>query len=225
MPDQDGAKRLPKKDGAKRLPKKDGAKRLPRKDGAKRLPKKVYTRKGDDGTTQLLFAGKDRVAKSSLRVCAYGETDEAVAALGLARFEAIDDGQADVADIVLQLQRELFVLGAELATDPVDAGRLQTGVSLVGSEMVDRLEALIDELNAQYDQPKDFIVPGNTRLGAAIDLAARVIRRAERAVDALARTEVVRSEARAYVNRLADLVWVLARYAERQERQPRPRSG
>jgi cob(I)alamin adenosyltransferase len=187
--------------------------------------KKVYTRKGDDGTTQLLFAGKDRVAKSSARVCAYGDVDEAVAALGVARADAVADGQDDVAEIVLQLQRELFVLGAELATAPDDTDRLTAGVSLVTSEMASALEAKIDELNSAFEQPKDFIVPGNTRLGASIDLAGRIVRRAERSVDALARDETVREEARAYVNRLADLVWVLARYAEREHRQPRPRSG
>ena len=185
------------------------------------MPDKVYTRRGDDGTTQLLFAGKDRVAKSSLRVNAYGEADEAVAALGLARAEADDD----VAQVVLRLERELFVLNAELATAPVDVERLTPGVSLVTQEMVDALEADIDRLTAAFEQPKDFIVPGNTRAGAALDFAARVVRRAERAVDALAREENVRAEARAYVNRLADLVWVLARYAERTDRQPRPRSG
>ena len=182
---------------------------------------KVYTRRGDDGTTQLLFAGKDRVPKSSLRVAAYGDADEAVAALGVARAEADDD----VAEIVLRLQRELFVLNAELATAPADVARLTPGVSLITQEMVDALEQQIDELTAAYEQPKDFIVPGNSRAGAALDLAARVVRRAERAIDALAREEQVRTEARAYVNRLADLVWVLARYAERTGRQPRPRSG
>jgi cob(I)alamin adenosyltransferase len=185
---------------------------------------KVYTRKGDDGSTQLLFAGKDRVAKSSLRVEAYGSSDEAVSALGLARAHANEAGQDDIAELLLKLQRELFVLNAELATDPKDQDRLEPGVSLVTQEMVEALEASIDELEAQYEQPKDFIVPGNSILGAHLDHAARVIRRAERIIDALARAESVRSEARAYVNRLADLAWVMARYAERENRQPRPRS-
>lgn len=185
---------------------------------------KVYTRKGDDGTTQLLFAGSERIPKSDIRVNAYGEADEAVAALGVARADATADGQDDVAEIVLKLQRELFVLNAELATAPADVGRLTPGVSLVTAEMVAALEVTIDELTGQFEQPKDFIVPGNTRLGASLDLAARVVRRAERAIDALARAEEVRTEARSYVNRLADLVWVLARYAEREHRQPRPRS-
>ena len=185
--------------------------------------KKVYTRKGDDGTTQLLFAGKDRVAKSSARVSAYGDVDEAVAALGVARAEANTDGQTDVAEVVLQLQRELFVLGAELATAPEDVDRLTAGVSLVTAEMGTALETKIDELTSAFEQPKDFIVPGNTRLGAALDLAGRVVRRAERSIDVLAREEPVRGESKAYINRLADLVWVLARYAERDHRQPRPR--
>lgn len=184
---------------------------------------KVYTRKGDDGTTQLLFGGKDRVAKSSLRVNAYGDSDEAVAALGVARVEATIDGQDDVAQIVLELQRELFVVNAELATAPNDVHRLTPRESLVTAEMASALEEQIDGLSSAFEQPKDFIVPGNTRLGAALDLAARVVRRTERSIDALATVEGVRPELRAYVNRLADLVWVLARYAEREHRQPRPR--
>lgn len=188
------------------------------------MPDKVYTRKGDDGTTQLLFAGKSRVAKSAARVNAYGDGDEAVAALGVARAEATAAGAGDVAEIALRLERELFVLNAELATAPADAARLEPGVSLVTQEMVDGLEATIDDLTGRFEQPSDFIVPGNSRLGAALDLAARVVRRAERSVDALARQEDVRTEARAYVNRLADLVWVLARYAERDQAQPKPRS-
>lgn len=186
---------------------------------------KVYTRKGDDGTTQLLFGGKERVEKSSLRVAAYGDCDEAVSALGIARAEASDAGDDEVAELVLRLERELFVLNAELATAPKDAERLQPGVSLVTAEMAQSLEVVIDGLTTRFEQPRDFIVPGNTKLGAALDHAARVIRRAERAIDALARAEEVRPEARAYVNRLADLVWVAARFAEREDRQPRPRSG
>jgi cob(I)alamin adenosyltransferase len=188
------------------------------------MPDKVYTRKGDDGTTQLLFAGKDRVSKSSLRVSAYGEMDEAVAALGVARADANEAKELEVADLLLRLERELFVLNAELATAPANASRLEPGVTLVTGEMVDALEADIDALTGRFEQPKDFIVPGNSRLGASLDLAARVVRRGERAIDALAGAESVREEARRYVNRLADLVWVMARFAEREVQQPRPRS-
>jgi cob(I)alamin adenosyltransferase len=193
-------------------------------DAPKAPPRKVYTRKGDDGTTQLLFGGKHRVEKSSLRVAAYGDCDEAVSALGLARAEALESNDDEVAELVLRLERELFVLNAELATDPKDLGRLDPGVSLVTGEMVGALEVTIDELTGRFEQPKDFIVPGNTKVGAALDHAARVIRRAERSVDALARAEEVRTEARAYINRLADLAWVAARFSERKDRQPRPRS-
>src|SRR5712692_3242039 len=130
----------------------------PRRSKAE-APMKVYTRRGDDGTTQLLFAGKERVPKSSLRVAAYGEADEAVAALGVARAEATAEGLDDVAEIVLRVQRELFVLNAELATAPGDIERLDPGVSLVTADMVEALERTIDDLTAAYEQPKDFIVP------------------------------------------------------------------
>lgn len=186
---------------------------------------KVYTRRGDDGTTQLLFAGTDRVEKSSVRVAAYGDCDEATAAIGLARARAAEEGEAELGELLLRLQRELFVLQAELATAPEDQHRLEPGTSLVTAEMVAALEVAIDDLSSRYTQPRNFIMPGNTVLGASLDLAARVVRRAERSVDALARQSAVRGEPRAYLNRLADLVWVAARYAEREDRQPRPRSG
>ncbi|HVE91835.1 MAG TPA: cob(I)yrinic acid a,c-diamide adenosyltransferase [Actinomycetota bacterium] len=187
------------------------------------MPDKVYTRRGDDGTTQLFFAGSERIPKNDLRPCAYGESDEAVSALGLARAHAGLEGQEDVAEIVLGLQRELFVLNAELATAPDNWPRLTPGVSLVTQQMVDRLEEVIDGLTQRFEQPKDFIVPGNTILGACLDHAARVVRRAERAAVALAAAEQVRPEALRYLNRLADLVWVLARYSERSGPQPKPR--
>lgn len=186
------------------------------------MPDKVYTRKGDDGTTQLLYAGKERVRKSDPRVAAYGDGDEAVAALGVARAEAVAVGDTEVGDILLRLQRELFVLNAELATAPEHHARLTPAVSLVTSGMVDALETLIDDLEARFARPQDFIVPGDTKLGAALDLAARVVRRAERAADAV---DDVGADARRYLNRLADLVWVLARFAERDARQARPREG
>jgi len=188
------------------------------------VPDKVYTRRGDDGTTQLLFGGTQRIGKDHPRPSAYGEADEAVSALGLARAHATREGQQDVADIVLRLQRELFVLNAELATAPQDWSRLTPGVSLVTQDTVDALEALIDELTLRFEQPKDFIVPGNTLVGGALDHAARVVRRAERATVRLSRQEQVRPEALRYLNRLADLVWVLARFAEREGPQPRPRT-
>lgn len=187
---------------------------------------KVYTRRGDDGTTQLFFAGRERVSKAGPRPAAYGQVDEAVAALGVARARAAEEGEQELADIVLGLERELFVLAAELATPPDRWDRLTEGVSMVGQGMVDALEALIDDVEGRFEQPKDFIVPGNTTLGALLDMACRVVRRAERAVVALVEADDdVRPEALRYVNRLSDLCWMLARYAERSGRQPRPREG
>lgn len=187
------------------------------------MAEKVYTRRGDDGTTGLLFAGKERVSKSGLRPSAYGEVDETVAVLGVARAEASAAGEEGIAAALLELQRELFVVGAELATPAEHQGRLTDGVSRVTQAMVDALEDRIDERTAAFTQPKDFVVPGNTRLGAALDHAARVVRRAERAVVRLAAEDDVRPEVLRYVNRLSDFVWVLARYAEREGHQPRPR--
>ncbi len=184
---------------------------------------KVYTRKGDDGSTQLLFAGRERVSKASLRTAAYGDADEAVSALGVARAEAAGCGEDELAELLLRLERELFVLNAELATPPEHAGRLQDGVSRITQEMVEALERDIDSLTERFEQPKDFIVPGNTRLGASLDHATRVVRRAERAAVALGEAEEVRDVVRRYLNRLSDLVWVMARFAERDAGQPRPR--
>lgn len=189
------------------------------------MPDKVYTRRGDDGTTQLLFAGRERTRKDAPRPSVYGDCDEAVAAIGVARAQAGADGQDDVACVLLRLQREMFALNAELATEPANWERLDPGVSCVTDEMVAGLEELIDELEVGFEQPKDFIVPGNSILGAALDLAARVVRRAERGAVRLAAGDEVRGEALRYLNRLSDLMWVLARYAERERRQPRPRHG
>src|ERR687892_1059620 len=107
---------------------------------------KVYTRKGDDGSTGLLYGG--RVGKDSAGPAAYGEVDEAVSALGLARAEA--EPGSELAEILVRLQRELFVAGAELATAPENRSKLTPEVSLVTAAMVERLEPLIDELTSRY---------------------------------------------------------------------------
>lgn len=178
---------------------------------------RIYTRKGDDGTTGLLFGG-DRVSKADLRTDAYGTTDEAVSALGLARAAigpATDRSEARLADLVLRLQRELFVVGAELATHVERRERLTDGVSRVTDEMVGGLEREIDELEAMVEQPKEFVLPGESMTGAALDLARTTVRRAERrcvalaAQDGLPESHVVR-----YLNRLADLLFVMARVAD-----------
>ena len=168
---------------------------------------RIYTKTGDDGTTGLLFGG--RVGKDDLVTEAYGTTDEAVAALGLARALTHD---GTIAADVLTLQRALFVVGADLATNPEERDRLEPGVSLVTDDMVAALEARIDAFVAERPLPQVFIVPGANPASAAIDLARSIVRRAERAVVALERAGRAPNPAvRVYLNRLSDLLFVLAR--------------
>ena len=178
---------------------------------------RIYTRKGDDGTTGLLFGGA-RVSKADLRTDAYGTTDEAVSALGLARAaigSATDRNEARLTELVLRLQRELFVVGAELATHVDRRKRLTDGTSRVTEAMVAALEHEIDELEAIVEQPKEFVVPGESTTGAALDLARTIVRRAERRAVALAASgELPESQVVPYLNRLADLLFVAARAAD-----------
>jgi cob(I)alamin adenosyltransferase len=170
---------------------------------------RIYTKTGDDGTTGLLYGG--RVPKDDPATEAYGTTDEAVAALGLAR--SLVDDETLAADL-LTLQRELFVVGADLATNPRERRKLQEKVSLVTEDMVRRLEGRIDDLVAQRPLPDVFIVPGANPASAALDVARSVIRRAERQVVSLEREAMryVNPEVRRYLNRLSDLLFVLARW-------------
>jgi cob(I)alamin adenosyltransferase len=179
----------------------------------------IYTKTGDDGTTGLLYGG--RVPKDDAATEAYGTTDEAVAVLGQARASA--DGI--VAEEILALQRELFVVGADLATNPAERGKLEPGVSLVTAEMTERLERRIDDLVAERALPQAFIVPGANAASAALDLARSVIRRAERNVVAMEREgRDVNPEVRRYLNRLSDLLFVLARRAAGED-EPTSRSN
>ncbi len=178
---------------------------------------RIYTKTGDDGTTGLLYGG--RVSKADLVTEAYGTTDEVVAALGVARAVAT----ATVSEELLALQRELFVVGADLATNPSERGRLEPGVSLVTAEMVEGLERRIDEVVADHPLPNAFIVPGANPVSAASDVARAVTRRAERAVVALERADrSVNPEVRRYLNRLSDLLFCLAR-REAGESEPASR--
>jgi cob(I)alamin adenosyltransferase len=178
---------------------------------------RIYTRKGDTGTTGLLFGG-DRVSKADLRTDAYGTTDEAVSALGLARASigaATDRTEARLDALTLRLQRELFVVGAELATHPDRRDRLTDGMSRVTAEMTTALELEIDELEKLVEQPTEFVVPGESMTGAALDLARSTIRRAERRAVALAESGgLPDSQVVPYLNRLADLLFVMARAAD-----------
>jgi cob(I)alamin adenosyltransferase len=173
---------------------------------------RIYTRKGDDGTTSLWYGG--RVAKTDARTEAYGSVDEAGAALGVARsLCGPDDGE--LAADILRLQRELFVAGAELATAPDAEGRLQEGVSRIDDEMVAVLEPIIDGYMDRVELPPKFVVSGGTTLSAQLDVARTVIRRAERRVVALRDHDQLASEAvLRYLNRASDLVFAMARFAD-----------
>jgi cob(I)alamin adenosyltransferase len=182
---------------------------------------KVYTRTGDDGTTGLLFGG--RVGKDEVGPEAYGAVDEAVSTLGLARAEL--DPDSELHELLVQLQRELFVVGAELATAPDNRAKLQPEVSLVTAEMVTRLEPIIDDVTARFDAPREFVLPGQNPVAAALDLARTVVRRAERATVAATRVGWLGAESQVvpYLNRVADLVYTLSRWQEgdfRPSRKP-----
>jgi cob(I)alamin adenosyltransferase len=175
---------------------------------------KIYTRKGDDGTTSLWYGG--RVPKSGLRTEAYGSLDEATSALGIARSLSTE---GRLSDDILRLQNELFVAGAELATASEARERLEGGVSRTTDEMVSRLEADIDFYMAEVDLPPKFVIPGGTQLSAQLDLARSVLRRAERRIAALReQDELPDSPLLAYVNRASDLLFAMARFAD----EPQP---
>jgi cob(I)alamin adenosyltransferase len=179
---------------------------------------KIYTRKGDDGTTSLWYGG--RVAKTDPRTEAYGSIDEANSALGVARALCKAEDQADLHQTILSLQRELFVAGAELATAPRASDRLEDGVSRITAEMVDALEDEIDHYMNQVDLPPHFVIPGGTELSAALDVARSSIRRAERRVVELRDSEGLASEAvLRYLNRASDLAFALARFADEADPQ------
>ena len=188
----------------------------------------VATRRGDDGTTGLLYGG-ERIAKDDLRAEAYGTIDEAVAALGLARAElgaaGIEIAVGDLAAIVLRIQRELFVAAAELATQPGAWDRQVDGVSRVTAAMVRGLDELLQTAEAAIVMPTEFVVPGETLVSAALEVARTIVRRAERrAVTLGAQGLIPGPHLLPYLNRLADLLWVLARAAEQAEARSAPPS-
>jgi len=177
---------------------------------------KIYTRKGDDGTTSLWYGG--RVAKTDVRTEAYGSIDEANSALGAARALSKEEGGGELHESILALQHDLFVAGAELATAPEASERLQDGVSRVTGEMVERLEGEIDRYMGQVDLPPHFVIPGGTRLSAALDLARAMIRRAERRLVELREAEGLASDTvLRYLNRASDLAFALARFADEEK--------
>lgn len=171
---------------------------------------KIYTKTGDDGTTGLFGGG--RVKKADLRVGAYGTVDEVNATLGMARAAGLDMA-TDV--VVAQLQDDLFTLGAELATVPGKEDKLR--MRLLEDGDIQRLEKAIDVAEEGLEPLKAFVLPGGSPTAAALHLARTVARRAEREVLALREVDekAVRRELVVYLNRLSDLLFVLARRANR----------
>jgi cob(I)alamin adenosyltransferase len=185
---------------------------------------RIYTKTGDDGTTGLLYGG--RVRKDSAVMQLNGAVDEAQAMMGLARAEAVPDSELDA--LLVRLERDLYVLMAEVATDMSKRDKLTPGTTLVTLEMVTDLEAHIDELIDRFEMPAEFVVPGANRASAALDVSRTVVRRAERLVVS---DPVEGSLVGRYLNRLSDLLWAMARWAEGNEHvlargnRPRRRAG
>jgi cob(I)alamin adenosyltransferase len=172
---------------------------------------KIYTRKGDDGSTSLWYGG--RVAKSDPRTDAYGTLDEAASALGVAR--SLCEPGSELAADVLRLQDDLFIAGAELATAPEAADRLEDGISRITADLVDELEAAIDRYMDRVKLPPKFVIPGGTQVSAQLDLARTIIRRAERRVVDLDRTgELASGVVLRFINRASDLAYAMARVAD-----------
>jgi cob(I)alamin adenosyltransferase len=168
---------------------------------------KIYTRKGDTGTTGLLYGG--RVAKDGAEIAATGAIDEAQAALGVVRAEVERGSELD--ELLVQLERDLYVMMAEVTTAESNRPKLTPDVTLVTEAMVARLEGLIDQLSDRFPPLTDFVIPGHDRVAASLDVARTAVRRAERHLVPAASRE---SHALAYLNRLSDLVWTMARWQE-----------
>ena len=170
---------------------------------------KIYTRMGDDGSTGLF--GGPRVGKDDLRVRAYGEVDELNSALGMARCDLADERVKDLEAFLGGLQSELFTLGAELATPDLESA--PKGVPTIRPADVTRLEQEIDRLTAELPQMRFFILPAGSRGAASLHLCRTICRRAERTMVELSRHSRVSVEALAWLNRLSDLLFTMARAA------------
>lgn len=167
---------------------------------------KIYTKTGDRGQTGLF--GGARVSKAHPRVDAYGDVDELNCAIGAARVH-VSDARVDA--LLIEIQSELFALGAELARDP--AKQVDLGIDVIEERNVQLLEAAIDELERDLAPLRTFILPGGSAEAALLHLARATCRRAERKLVALAEVETMRPELLRYVNRLSDLLFVMARHA------------
>lgn len=173
---------------------------------------RIYTRTGDDGTTGL--GDGARVAKDALRVEAFGTIDEANAAIGMARLYI---GDADLDAVLSRIQNDLFDAGADLCTPETDKDLGYEPLRIIDAQVV-RLEAEIDRLNARLQPLRSFVLPGGTAASAHLHLARTMVRRAERAIVALAREEKLGEAVIRYVNRLSDLLFVMGRIANDEGR-------
>ncbi|MDA8268533.1 MAG: cob(I)yrinic acid a,c-diamide adenosyltransferase [Actinomycetota bacterium] len=180
---------------------------------------RIYTKTGDDGTTGLLYGG--RVPKWSSAIESNGAVDESQAVLGLVRAES--EPGSELHELVTVLERDLWVLMAEVATAPENRRKLTQGTSAVSAAMVEALEARVDDLMDRVEMPSAFVVPGENRISALLDVARTVVRRAERLV--AASPPAPGSLAAQYLNRLSDLLWAMARWQENEGRMTvhRPR--
>jgi cob(I)alamin adenosyltransferase len=170
----------------------------------------LYTRKGDDGTTGLLYGG--RVRKDAPSVAANGAVDEAQAAIGAARAEVTRSSELD--RLLVGVEHDLYVLMAELATAAENRHKLVEGQTLVSPAMTAALESTVDALGARFEPPAEFVIPGQNRVSALLDVARTVVRRAERLALGAAAPG---SEVVPYLNRLSTLLWVMARWQEQGE--------
>ncbi len=173
---------------------------------------KIYTKRGDRGETGLI--GGSRVLKSALRVEAYGEVDELNALLGTVMARLADGA---IKDSLLGVQRDLFAIGAHLA-DPGGQVEKKSEKAAVGEERVKTLEGIIDRYEAALPPLRSFILPGGNEAGALLHLARAVCRRAERRMVALAQEAPISPLLLVYINRLSDLLFILARAANRESR-------
>jgi len=170
---------------------------------------KVYTKTGDTGQTSLV--GGARVSKANLRVDAYGDVDELNSVIGLVR---VDIGDAEIDEVLGVIQNDLFTLGADLASpSEIEVPRIQ-------ETFIAALEELADRFLAELEPLKEFILPGGTDAGAMLHFARTVARRAERRVVELSQNEEINSQAIVYLNRLSDLLFVLARVANHRAGVP-----
>ena len=171
---------------------------------------RLWTGKGDDGTSGLFYGGRE--PKSSPRFAAIGAVDEAQSSIGLARAEAREaGGHGDLDEMLTTVARDLWVLNAELATADANRHKLEPGVSCVSAEMLAAVEAMVTDVAGRFALPKEFVVPGQDRGSALLDVARTVVRRAERAAADVAPEG---SLAIPYLNRLSTLLWTLARWVE-----------